>query len=311
MHIINTLLPVFLIIALGAQLRKGGFVSAEFVNGLNRLVYWVALPCLLFYKLATASYDYQVAGKTFLVVLAGMLGCIIAGYITAAIMRVPAAVKGTFVQGAFRGNLLYVGLPVIIYSFANSGGFNTTQAETVAILVLVPIVPAYNIAGVLVLLASRHKLDRYVPARIFRQIITNPLILACVAGALYSVIFPRLPVVIIRACSAVGQIALPLALLGVGGALVQGKIVGRRTFAFASSVIKIVVAPLVGFVAARLLGLGPAETRIGLLFLACPTATVSYVMAGQLGGDEQLSAAIIVLSTILSILSLSLVVGLF
>ena len=66
MHIINTLLPVFLIIALGALLRKTKFVSAEFVAGLNRLVYWVALPCLLFYKLATASYDYQVAGKTFL-----------------------------------------------------------------------------------------------------------------------------------------------------------------------------------------------------------------------------------------------------
>jgi len=311
MHIINTLLPVFLIIALGAQLRKGGFVSAEFVNGLNRLVYWVALPCLLFYKLATASYDYQVAGKTFLVVLAGMLGCIIIGYIIAAIMRVPAAEIGTFVQGAFRGNLLYVGLPVIIYSFANSGGFNTTQAETVAILVLAPIVPAYNIAGVLVLLASRHKLDRYVPLKIFRQIITNPLILACVAGVLYSIVFPRLPVVIVRACSAVGQIALPLALLGVGATLVQGKIVGRRSFAFASSVIKIVVAPIVGFVAARLLGLGPAETRIGLLFLACPTATVSYVMAEQLGGDDKLAAAIIVVSTILSIFSLSVVIGLF
>ncbi|MBA7638049.1 hypothetical protein ES703_45698 [subsurface metagenome] len=311
MHIINTLLPVFLIIALGALLRKTKFVSAEFVAGLNRLVYWVALPCLLFYKLATASYDYQVAGKTFLVVLAGMLGCIIIGYIIAAIMRVPAAEIGTFVQGAFRGNLLYVGLPVIIYSFANSGGFNTTQAETVAILVLAPIVPAYNIAGVLVLLASRHKLDRHVPAKIFRQIITNPLILACVAGVLYSIVFPRLPVVIVRACSAVGQIALPLALLGVGATLVQGKIVGRRSFAFASSVIKIVVAPLVGFVAARLLGLGPAETRIGLLFLACPTATVSYVMAEQLGGDEKLAAAIIVVSTILSIFSLSVVIGLF
>jgi len=311
MHIVNTIIPVFLIIALGAQLRRGGFVSAEFVKGLNRLVYWVALPCLLFYKIATASYDYQGAGKTFLVVLAGMLGCIIAGYIVAAIMRVPAAVKGTFVQGTFRGNLLYVGLPVIIYSFANSGSFSATEAETMAILVLVPIVPAYNIAGVLVLLASQHRLDRHVPAKIFRQIITNPLILACVAGVVYSIVFPRLPVVIVRACSAVGQIALPLALLGVGAALVQGKIVGRRSFAFAASVIKIVLAPLVGFVAARLLGLGPAETRVGLLFLACPTATVSYVVAGQLGGDEQLSAAIIVISTVLSIVSLGLVVGLF
>jgi len=311
MHIINTVFPVFLIIALGAQLRKGGFISAGFVDGLNRLVYWVALPSLLFYKIATASYDYQVAGKTFLVVLAGMLACIAAGYIVAAVMRVPSAATGTLVQGAFRGNLLYVGLPIIIYSFAGSGNSNPAEIEAVAILVLAPIVPAYNIAAVLVLLASRQKLDRNVPVKIFRQIITNPLIIACVGGVLYSLIFPALPIVIVRACSAVGQIALPLALIGVGAALVQGKIVGRRSSAFAASVIKIVLAPAAGFVAARLLGLGPAETKVGLLFLACPTATISYIMAGQLGGDEQLSAAIVLVSTILSIVSLSLIVGLF
>ncbi len=311
MNIINTVLPVFLIIALGAQLRKAGFVSAELVTGLNRLVYWVALPVLLFYKIATAAYDYQAAGKTFLVMLIGMLACIAAGYLVAVVMRMPAPLMGTFVQGAFRGNLLYVGLPIIIYSFTNSADYSTAEIETLAFLVLASLVPAYNIAAVLVLLASRHKLDRHAPARISRQLITNPLIIACLAGAIYPLVFPSLPIVIVRTCTAVGQIALPLALLGVGAALVQGRIIGRHTYAFVGSVIKIAIAPIVGLLTARLLGLGPAETRVALIFLACPTATVSYIMAGQLGGDERLSAAMVLISTILSILSLSLVVAIF
>ena len=311
MNIINTVLPVFLIIALGAQLRKAGFISAELVTGLNRLVYWVALPVLLFYKIATAAYDYQAAGKTFLVMLIGMLACIAAGYLVAAVMRMPAALMGTFVQGAFRGNLLYVGLPIIIYSFANSADYSAAEIETLAFLVLASLVPAYNIAAVLALLASRHKLDRHAPARILRQLITNPLIIACLAGAVYSLVLPPLPIVIVRTCAAVGRIALPLALLGVGAALVQGRIIGQRTYAFAGSVIKIAIGPIVGLLAARLLGLGPAETRVALIFLACPTATVSYIMAGQLGGDQRLSAAMVLISTILSILSLGLIVAIF
>ena len=76
MNIINTIMPVFLVIGVGACLRRTGFLSAEFVKRLMRLVYWVGLPCLLFYKTAGASYDYQAAGKTFLVVLIGMFACI-------------------------------------------------------------------------------------------------------------------------------------------------------------------------------------------------------------------------------------------
>ncbi len=311
MHIINTLLPVFLIIALGALLRKTKFVSAEFVTGLNRLVFWIGLPCLLFYKVATAGYDYRLAGRTGLVMIVGMLCCTIVAYIAAFIIRIPPRAVGTFVQGTFRGNLYYVGLALIIYSFAGADSKMSAQMENVAILVMALLVPVYNIGSVIVLLASRHKLDRYVPLKITHQVITNPLFLACAAGVIYSQIFPPLPLVITRTLSAVGQVSLPLALIGIGAVLAQSKIAGCGKPALAASIIKIGVSPIVGFWAAHLIGLGAGETRIVLLFLACPTAVTSYVVAEQLGGDEKLSAAIIVVSTILSIFSLSVVIGLF
>ncbi len=311
MNVINTVIPVFLIIAFGAWLRKSQFISAELVNGLNRLVYWIALPTLLFYEIATASYDYRIAGETFLVVLAGTIGSIVAAYVVAAVIRMPAGSIGSFVQGAFRSNLLYVGLPIIIYSFTNGGDFNADNMKKLAIVLMAPLIPIYNVAAVLALLAGRHKLDRSVPLKMLRQIFANPILLACVAGGVYLLVFPPLPIVVVRACTAVGQIALPLALICIGATLVQGRIAGRYLYAFAGSVIKIILSPVLGLLAARLLGLGPAETKVALILLACPTATVSYVMAEQLGGDEQLSAAIVVVSTLLSLLSLSLVVGLF
>lgn len=311
MEVINTVLPVFLIIAVGALLRRFGFFSDDFVKGINKLVYWVGLPALLFLKVASAEYNYQLAGKTFLVVCAGMLCCIAAAYIAALLLRMPAPAMGAFVQGAFRGNLYFIGLAVIIYSFTDCPHETSTYAENIAVLVLAFIIPVYNIAAVIVLLIGRQKLDRYVPLRLTKQVITNPLFLACVAGAVYPHILPPMPLAIDRTLNAVGQISLPLALIGVGASLVRRKIAGYSFYAFIATLIKIALAPLVGVFVAKWVGLGACETRIAVLLLACPTAAASYIMAERLGADEKLSASIIILSTVLSIFSLSAVVLLF
>ncbi len=316
MHVLNTLIPVFFVIAVGAVLRRTNFLSGHFINDLNRLVYWVGLPCLLFYEIATASFDYPAAGKTFLVIIIGMFGCIIIGYIVARFLRVPSPDVGTFVQGAFRGNLVYMGLPLAMYSLLNADSPDTDKLKTVVVLVVGLTIPIYNIAAIIVLLASQHKMGRDVPAKVLRQIMTNPLFLASVLGIVYSLVFSHLPAALGYTFKAVSQMALPLALLCIGATLVQEKVAGplgagRVMYAVVSSVIKVAAAPVVGFLAAQLLILGAGEVRIAMLFLACPTAATSYVMADQLGGDRQLAAAIVVISTLISLPALSIVVGMF
>jgi predicted permease len=311
MEVINTLLPVFFMIALGAILRRTRFISTGVVAGLNNIVFWVGLPCLLFYQIATAEYDFASAGKTFLVVFAGMLVCVAAGYIAAGFLRLPGPAMGAFVQGAFRGNLYYVGLAVLLYSLSDNGDADAIRIKNIAILVLALIIPVYNVAAVIVLLAGRQKLDRRVFGRLTRQVVTNPLIVSCAAGIIYQFFFSSLPVAVARALTSVGQVSLPLALIAVGAALVESKVGGYALCAFSASVIKIVIAPLAGLAGAIVLGLGPGETKVAMILLACPTAAVSYVMAEQLGSDEKLSAAIVTISTVLSIISLSVVVALF
>ena len=287
------------------------FLSAEFVKGITALTYWVGLPCLLFYKVAEAPYDYNIAGKTFLVVLISIIVCIVIAYAVMLLVRPPAASIGAFVQGAFRGNLLYVGLPVIIYSFSNGDSFEAAKIETVAILVLALIVPVHNIAAIIVLLAGQGKLDRHIFPKIIRRTITNPLFLACGIGIIYSLTFPKLPTAVFRTCYAIGQMALPLALLSIGASLAQEKITGQLKLAFAASTIKVAIAPAVGYFCACLLNLGTGETKIALILLTCPTAAISYVLVKELNGDEQLSAAIVAISSIMALVSISIVIGLF
>jgi predicted permease len=70
------------------------------------------------------------------------------------------------------------------------------------------------------------------------------------------------------------------------------------------------VAPLAGWALGRLAGLSGLEMSVILILLACPTAVATYVLADQLAGDTQLSAGVIVASTLLSFVSLFVVLWL-
>ena len=57
MLILNTLAPVFLLIAAGAALQATKFVSPGFLKEANRVTYWLGLPALLFSQLAGSFRD--------------------------------------------------------------------------------------------------------------------------------------------------------------------------------------------------------------------------------------------------------------
>ena len=312
LHIFNTLFPIFVVIGLGAYLRRSKFHTVSFVSGINKLTYYIALPALLFTNIASREVDFGIAGRTFLVVFAGMIGSIILAYILAYVFKFERESTGSFVQAAYRGNLVYIGLPVVIFSFTGSSSEVIAEVRQITVLVLSMIVPAYNVGAVIVLLASQNKLDRTVPLKITKQILTNPLIVACVLAVLYSKIVKVYPLALDRTFDALGAMALPLALLSIGAALVQPREGGAKNWVvFVASLIKVGFAPVVGFIVAKLMGLGLMEMKIALLLLACPTAAASYIITEQLGGDRRLAAAAIVVSSVLAAFSLGTVVGFF
>jgi malate permease and related proteins len=313
---LNTLVPLLAIVLLGAVLRRTRFASAGLFRETNRLLYWIALPALLFEETATAEIGGDAALRVAGVILIATAACIGVGYLVAWLLRLPRHSVGAFVQGGFRGNLAYVGLPAITLALAGSDGAIDPEVRTLAVLALALIVPIYNIVAVVVLVASGGAAGQPPAARaaylrkLGVALVTNPFILACLAGLLIAVSGWDLPTIVARTCATLGQMTTPLALLGVGATLSLEALRGRWTQAAAAALVKVAVAPLVGYLLVSALGLAPLELRIAMIYLATPTATASYVMAGQLGSDEQLAGAVIVLSTILSLpaLAISLIV---
>jgi malate permease and related proteins len=309
-NIVNTLAPVFLVIVLGAVLYKTRFFSDDFLTGLTRLIYWIGLPVYLFSEITKYPPRFESAGNTFVVVVAATFACIAIAYLYGLAMRLPAPTVAAFVHCSFRGNLAYLGLPIIIYSLdplAKADPARFEHLKQITLLVLAFVVPIYNVLAVVVLLAGQHKFNRQAVIRVVVQVFKNPLFVSCMLGVCYALFTNsqygtsheglRIPVGIARTFDVIGRMALPLALLSVGAALLQERVTGNLATPIVGVILKIVVNPLLGFGLAILLGMPGDEIRIALLLLACPTAITAYVMTQQLGGDAPLSAAIIVLTS--------------
>jgi predicted permease len=309
-YIINTISPVFLIIILGALLRLSGFFQEGIDRALSRLTYWIALPVLLFYSIATTEYGYGQALGISYVVLGSMAAAIVIASLICIIFRMDRKNVGAFVQGSYRGNLMFIGLPVVVYSITASDAA-AGRIEQIAILSLSLVIPAYNAAAIFILLISRHNVDMGMPVKVIKGLVTNPLVIASGLGILYSLTFNDMPLFLERTCRITGRMALPLALLSIGATLVSTKNASDYALSFVASLIKVVVCPLAGFFIARWLELDFQQTRTALLFAACPTAVSSYIMASQLGSNGRLAAAIVVLSSFMSTAAIIAILLLF
>jgi len=308
MYVFNTLAPLLAIVLLGTVLRQTGFAPASLFRETNRLLYWIALPALLFYQTAEATIKGDSALRVFAVLLVGLLFCMALGYLVARVMRLPPSATGAFVQGAYRGNLAYVGLPVVLLALAAPNGQPAPEINALAVLSIAFLVPIYNLTAVVVLLAGRggETGTGHTVRRMLGAMITNPLVLSCAAGLFFVVFGWKLPPVVRQTCATLGQMSTPLALLGTGAALTFASLRHRIVPASASSLIKVAAGPLIGYLVARWMGLSPAELRVAMIYLACPTATASYVMAQQLSADDRLAGSIIVVSTLLAVPALAI-----
>lgn len=308
--ILNTLAPVFLLVALGAVMQRSGFVSASFLKEANRVTYWLGLPALLFSQLASSFHDAGGAKVMLGVMFGATVLSIGVGYLVAWALRVPEKAAGTFVQGAFRGNLAFVGLP-IIFTLPDTPLPGGLTARAAAIITVAPMMVFYNIAGVVVLLLSHHPISWKMVWPFLKQLATTPPLLATLAGVAFALMQWKLPSSVDKTFASLGEMALPLGLLGVGGSIITANLGGAWQRPLASALVKTLVSPLLGWGVGHWMGLGALELKMVMILMACPTAIVSYTMAIEMKGDEAIASGAIVLSVLTSVLTLAGIIGFF
>ncbi len=299
LEIAEIVLPVFLVIGLGYALRAARFVDPGTNAHLTRLVFYVAAPALLFRSVALTPLGEAVRLDVIGVIAGITAGMVLLVYLGGA--RMAPSRRGVFTQGAHRSNMVFVGLPVVV----NACGESVLGPAAVLIGFMVVV---YNFLAVVVLVLPHRAAGEgawRAWGKAGLEILRNPLILACVAGLLLSGVQVELPVVADRSLELVGRIAMPLALLSVGAGLDLGRLRSELGPAALVSLLKLVVYP--GLVCAGLVLLGTTgdDLRFPVLIMAAPTAVVSFIMAQEMKGDENLAAAIVIGTTLASLLTIS------
>ena len=294
----NIVAPVFLIIAVGYLAKKRKIINEVFVDVTSKFVFRISLPVFIFLEISELDlsqvFDIDqivfITSATFITYLLIWIG-------TFPYIKNPED-KSAFIQGAFRGNYAIVGLALISNLFGD-------DALGKATLILAFLLPVYNVLAVIVLTVPKHQ-GKINFKSMLMEILFNPLILAVVFALPFSFLKIQLPEMFITTGNYFADLALPLALVGIGGSLNIENLKSASTLAFFSSIIKIVILPLILTFAAIFLGYRNDDLGIMFIVFACPTAIASFVMADVMGANSKLAGNIIMITTLGSVFTIAI-----
>jgi malonate transporter and related proteins len=297
-EVLAALLPVALLIAFGHVLRRRQLLPDAFWPQAEWLAYFVLLPALFVHGLATADLAGVPIGGIFAVLIGAIV--LTAGLLLAA--RPWLGVDGPAFTSVFQGGIRfnnYVGVMV-------ATGLYGAEGTALAALANAAIVPTVNILAVLAF--SRFGMAAAGLGQVLWRLLTNPLLLASALGLVLQLTGTGLPIGISGALATLGQASLAIGLICVGAGLMPAALGSHLRPIAASLVFKFALLPAITLVAALALGLSGMELVIVLTFHALPTATSSYILARQLGGDHALMANIIAVQTVLSAATIPLAI---
>lgn len=298
---LNATMPVFLLMVLGIILRRVGIVDATFASRLNTFVFCVALPVLLFCDISSVDlaqeWDARFVFDCALITLATIVfAC------AASVFVKGRATRGEFIQGAYRSSVAILGVALMQSIYGSS------QA---AAMMIIGVVPLYNAAAVAILAVcaedsqAKRKGARAMFLGIARDIVTNPIIVGIAAGLLWAVLRLPMPEAAGKAVDAVAGLATPLGLVAMGAMADFRRMREEARSSLGASAIK-----LFGLCAAFLpvcvaLGYRGEELMALLFMLGSATTVSSFVMARNMGYEGVVSSAVVMITTLGSVFSLT------
>ena len=296
---LNATVPVFLLMILGLVFRKLGWISESFATEMNKFVFLVPLPVMVFEDLATVNFE-EVWNIKFVLFCFFVTVTSIAIVTGISFLWKDKSIQGEFIQASYRSSAALLGIAFIQNIYGNAG---------MAPLMIIGSVPLYNIMAVVVLSffqPERKGMDKALIQKTARGIITNPIIIGIAAGLLWSALKIPMPVILSKTVSKIGAVASPMGLMAMGATFEFDKAFKKLKPAMTATFIK-----LVGFAAIFLpmaVGFGfRNEELVAILVMLGSATTVSgYVMARNMGHEGVLSSGVVMLTTMFSAFTLTM-----
>lgn len=299
MSVSVALIPVFGLIVLGYLLRRINFPGDSFWPQAEKFTYFLLFPAMLIYKLTNAERGGVELGNIAIIVALFLIIVSVVLVVIQLVAKWPGAVFTSIYQGGIRFNS-YVGLAAVSELFGDA----YLPSAAVAMAIMIPLI---NLLCILVFSVWGEREIKGVTG-ILKAIATNPLIVACVVGITFNMMEVEFYAVVDGMIKPLSQLALPMGLMAVGAGLNLKALRGASTSFVVSSIVKLLVFPIVSLIILKLLQMDPVTSTVVILLSCLPTASSSYILARQLGGDADLMATIVSGQTLLAIITIPLMV---
>ena len=292
--IFESILPIFLLIVAGNLLRRAAVINQAAWPGLEQLGYWFLYPTLLFSTIYKADFSALAINSMMAALLCTILAMTAFTFALYPLLIRSGMVKPSQYSSVFQTSIRWNGFIALAVA---QKIFPPEGMAVVALAMAVIIVPI-NLASVYVVMRFADRQADWLS--IGRNILINPLILACLAGIIMRFMPFGLYGPIDETLDLAGRAALGMGLIAIGSGLRPEDLMRPGFALYVPVIIKLALFPLLAIAVA--IGFGVTGSELGYLTLcaAVPTAMNGYLLARQLGGDAPLYAAVTTLQTALS-----------
>ena len=296
---LNVTLPIFIIILVGGFLKRIGLLNDGFCAVADKLVFKVALPVQLFQDIAAMDIRADFSGKFVVFCMIATTCMFAATWILGAVFLKDKSMVGAFAQAAARGSAAILGIAFVENIYGDSG---------MTPMMIVAAVPLFNIYSVIILTvtSSEGKFNGALVKKLLVGVVTNPIILGIAAGMVWSLLRLPMPVILSKSVHSIASTATPLALLVLGATFKGREALQKIGPTIAAAFLKLVAIPAAIFPFAIHMGFRGSDLVAIMIMLASPTTVTCYIMAKNMGGDDTLSASVVMTATLFSSVTLTL-----
>ncbi|NMH61483.1 AEC family transporter [Alteromonas ponticola] len=286
-----TLFPVLFLLLLGWLLFHYKMLNEGFVESGAKIVFNLALPALLFFSISQADFGSTFDTKLLVIGVVGTVAYFLLLTLFSHFIVSDVNARGVVIQGGFRANMGIIGLAYCVNYYGSDG-------LAAASIYLGGITIAYNVLSVFIL--DFYRDGQSSIRQIIKSVATNPLIIGILLAVPFNYFQIPLPQLVLKTGEYLTQLTLPLALICTGASLQLRSFTQNGFNIVISTISKCLIYPAFMVLITYLAGGSGMSLGIVLLLTVAPSATVTYVMARNMGGDHRLAASIITVTTLIS-----------
>ena len=263
---LNAVLPMFIMLFIGFLVRKLKILQDSFLPQLNKIVFNVFFPFLMFNNIYGSDFSSVFSPKLLAFAVIGVFTIYFLSIGFTLLVEKSNYSRGAMIQAIYRSNFVLMGLPIA----ANIFGKDKLGMTAVLVAVVVPI---YNMLAVITLEIFRGQKINVL--KILKGIAKNPLIIGSVLGLLSVAFNISLPDTIDTTVSDIAAVATPLALIVLGASVTFESIKGCSRNLIICIIARLVVVPALCLGTAALIGIRGVDfvSLIGLFASPCAVSS--------------------------------------